>query len=55
MKIAAVNAIAAAIPTDELSPKYIIPSVFDRSVAANVAKAVAQAAVEAGVAGKPRG
>jgi malate dehydrogenase (oxaloacetate-decarboxylating) len=50
MKIAAARAIAAVIPEGELRPDYIVPSVFDKRVAAGVAKAVAQAAVEAGVA-----
>ena len=35
---------------DELSTEYIIPSVFDRRVAAAVARAVGQAAVRTGVA-----
>ena len=39
-----------AIPDDELASDYIVPSVFDRSVAPNVARAVAAAAVTAGVA-----
>ena len=49
MKIAAARAIAEVISDDELRPDYIIPSVFDRRVAAEVSKAVGQAAVEAGV------
>ena len=44
MKIAAAHALASAIAPDELSADYIIPSVFDRSVAPAVAKAVADAA-----------
>jgi len=44
MKIAAANALAQSIPVDELSVDYIVPSVFDRSVAPAVAKAVAEAA-----------
>jgi malate dehydrogenase (oxaloacetate-decarboxylating) len=52
IKIAAVRAIAAIIPDDHLRPDYIVPSVFDKRVAADVAKAVAKAAVESGVAAK---
>ena len=50
MKVAAGQAIAAVIPPDELSPEYIVPSVFNRDVATVVAAAVARAAEEAGVA-----
>jgi len=50
MEIAAAEALAAVIPADELSADYIVPSVFDRSVAPAVARAVARAAVDAGVA-----
>jgi malate dehydrogenase (oxaloacetate-decarboxylating) len=50
MKVAAGEAIAAVIPPDELSPEYIVPSVFNREVATVVAAAVARAAEEAGVA-----
>ena len=50
MKIAAAHALAESIPADELSADYIIPSVFDRSVAPRVAAAVAEAALAAGVA-----
>jgi malate dehydrogenase (oxaloacetate-decarboxylating) len=50
MKVAAGEAIAAVIPPEELSPEYIIPSVFNREVASVVAAAVARAAEEAGVA-----
>ena len=50
MKIAAAKAIAAFVSDDQLSPDYIIPSALDRSVAAAVAKAVAEAARETGVA-----
>ncbi len=47
MKVAAAEAIAGAIPPDELSPDYIVPSVFNREVAALVAAAVAEAATPA--------
>ena len=50
MKVAASHAIATVIPDDELAPDYVIPSVFDREIAPAVAAAVAQAAVEDGVA-----
>jgi malate dehydrogenase (oxaloacetate-decarboxylating) len=52
MKIAAAHALAESIPVDELSVDYIIPSVFDRSVAHAVAKAVA-AAAHAGDVSRP--
>jgi malate dehydrogenase (oxaloacetate-decarboxylating) len=50
MKLAAARAIASIVPEDTLSEDYIIPSVFDRQVAARVAQAVAQAARDSGVA-----
>ena len=50
MKIAAAKAIADYIPSDKLSPEYIIPSALDRNVARNVADAVAEAARSSGVA-----
>jgi malate dehydrogenase (oxaloacetate-decarboxylating) len=50
MEVAAGHAIAGVIPDDELSPDYIVPSVFNRSVAADVAEAVAAAADRDGVA-----
>ena len=50
MQIAAARAIAEVIPPDELSADYIVPSVFDRSVAPAVARAVSDAAVAGGVA-----
>ena len=49
MEVAAAHAIASAIPPEELSHDYVIPSVFDRRVAPAVAAAVAAAAIEAGV------
>ena len=45
MKLAAANAIADEVTSDELSPTHIIPSVFDPAVSARVAKVVAAAAV----------
>jgi malate dehydrogenase (oxaloacetate-decarboxylating) len=50
MKVAASHALATVIPDEELSADYVIPSVFDRSVAPAVAAAVAEAAVKDGVA-----
>ena len=49
MKLAAAHAIAAAVPDEEVSPSYVIPSVFNRQVVDLVAAAVADAAREAGV------
>ncbi len=50
MKVATSRALAALIPTDELSETNIIPSALDRRVARAVADAVIQAAHETGVA-----
>jgi len=50
MKIAAAHAIASMVSTDELNEDYIIPSVFDRRVARNVAEAVIAAAHSTGMA-----
>lgn len=50
MKIAAAKAIADLISDDELKPEYVIPDAFDKRVADAVAKAVAQAAKDSGVA-----
>ncbi len=50
MKIAAAQAIAALIGEDELNEDYIIPAAFDERVAPAVAKAVAKAARDSGVA-----
>jgi malate dehydrogenase (oxaloacetate-decarboxylating) len=44
MELAAAHALAGVIPSDQLSADYIIPSVFDRSVAPLVARAVAEVA-----------
>ena len=49
MKLAAAIAIAESVNDSELSPGFVIPSVFDRSVVERVAPAVAKAAVAAGV------
>ena len=50
MKIAAAQAIAQVIEPEKLAPDYIIPDAFDQRVASAVAKAVALAARETGVA-----
>lgn len=48
MKMAAAFAIAAHIPEKELNCENIIPSALDKTVAASVAKAVAEAAKQTG-------
>lgn len=50
MKLAAARAIAAILKEEELSPEYVVPSVFDKRVAKAVAEAVEKAAVATGVA-----
>lgn len=50
MKIAAAKALAGLISEDELNAEYIIPAAFDKRVGPAVAKAVAEAARESGVA-----
>jgi malate dehydrogenase (oxaloacetate-decarboxylating) len=50
MKLAAAHAIANTIDPDQLTEDYIIPAVFDKSVARAVADAVIQAAIRTGVA-----
>ncbi len=52
MKQAAARAIAGCIGPRELSPEYIIPSVFNREVVRRVAEAVRQAARRDGVTRK---
>ena len=49
MEVAAGHAIAAIVGADELASDYIVPSVFNRDVVANVAAAVAAAADDDGV------
>jgi malate dehydrogenase (oxaloacetate-decarboxylating) len=51
VKLAAARAIAHTVETNELHEDYIIPSIFDRSVVASVAAAVAEAARKTGLAG----
>ena len=50
MKLAAGQAIASIVADDELREDYIIPSVFNRDVAAAVASAVASEARRSGLA-----
>jgi malate dehydrogenase (oxaloacetate-decarboxylating) len=50
MKRAAVEAIADLIKPEELNPDYCIPAPFDSRVAPSVAREVAKAAMESGVA-----
>jgi malate dehydrogenase (oxaloacetate-decarboxylating) len=50
MKLAAADAIAGIITDDERGPEYVVPSVFDTRVVDAVARAVAAAAAEDGVA-----
>jgi malate dehydrogenase (oxaloacetate-decarboxylating) len=50
MKLAAAYAIAGCITPKELSPEYIVPSVFNRDVVKQVAAAVQAAAIKGGVA-----
>ncbi|CAB4555366.1 MAG: NAD-dependent malic enzyme [Actinobacteria bacterium] len=49
MKLAAAIAIAEAVSDAELSPSFVVPSVFNRSIVEKVAPAVAAAAVADGV------
>ena len=49
MELAAAHALAGVIPPEKLSSDYIVPSVFDRSVAPVVARAVEMAAVDDGL------
>jgi malate dehydrogenase (oxaloacetate-decarboxylating) len=50
MQIAAAHALAGVIAEHELAADYVVPSVFDRTVAPAVALAVAKTAVAQGVA-----
>jgi malate dehydrogenase (oxaloacetate-decarboxylating) len=49
MKLAAADAIASVVSDDDLAPDFVIPSVFDKTVATRVARAVADAARRDGV------
>ena len=50
MKLAAAYAIANYIKDEDLNENNVIPSALDKNVAAKVAKAIAKAARETGVA-----
>lgn len=50
MKLAAAYAIAGLVTEEELREEYIIPEAFDRRVGSAVAKVVANAAIQTGVA-----
>ena len=52
MKIAAAYALAELVSPEELCPDYVLPAAFDPRVGPAVAKAVAQAARDTGVARK---
>jgi malate dehydrogenase (oxaloacetate-decarboxylating) len=52
MKIAAAKAIAGLVGQAELNAEYILPAAFDKRVKKAVADAVAQAAIDSGVAKK---
>ena len=54
MKVAAAEAIASGLAKSELHEEYIIPSVFNRSVARAVARSVASAAYKSGAAVRHR-
>jgi malate dehydrogenase (oxaloacetate-decarboxylating) len=54
MKLAAAEALATVIAPDELTEEYIIPSVFNKRVALEVAAAVTDAAYHTGVARRER-
>jgi malate dehydrogenase (oxaloacetate-decarboxylating) len=49
MKLAAAEAIAGAVPDNELAPSYVVPSVFNKRVVELVASSVAEAARADGV------
>ena len=49
MKIAAAEAIASLVSSEELKADYIIPAPFDKRVGETVAKAVKAAAIKTGV------
>ncbi|HEY7647413.1 MAG TPA: NADP-dependent malic enzyme, partial [Methylomirabilota bacterium] len=54
MKVAAAQALSACVSRGELGAEYIIPSVFNKSVAPAVAEGVARAAWETGAARRRR-
>jgi malate dehydrogenase (oxaloacetate-decarboxylating) len=54
MELAAAHALADVVDAEHLAADYVLPSVFDRSVAPAVATAVARAAEESDVARRRR-
>lgn len=50
MKVAAAKAIASLVGDEELNEDYILPMAFDKRIGSTVAKAVAKAAKDSGVA-----
>ncbi len=52
MQLAAAKAIAESVSEEELSPECIVPAALNKNIAALVAKAVAEAAIQSGVARK---
>ena len=54
MKLAAARGLAACVSRSELCEEYIIPSVFNKSVAPAVAEGVARAAHDTATAGRRR-
>ncbi len=54
MKLAAAEAIASSVGRNELSEEYIVPSVFNRGMFRDVARAVSRAAEKTGVARRKR-
>ena len=54
MKVAAARALAGCVARSELSEEYIIPSVFNKTVAPAVAEGVARAAWDTGAARRRR-
>ena len=50
MKVAAAKAIASLVSDEELNEDYILPMAFDKRIGSTVAKAVAKAAKDSGVA-----
>ena len=50
MKLAAAKAIANCVSDDMLSRDFILPNAFDRTIPIAVAKAVAKAAIDSGIA-----
>ena len=50
MLLAAAKALSKMVPKSALNEEYILPSVFDKQIVPKVAKAVAQAAIDSGMA-----